>query len=202
MSTALDAAFGPGPYTVDDLHNSPDDGTGFELWNGWLIEKMSPSLRHNRISRGLRTLLIESARRAGANVVVDGGEYELALPSGVRKPDVFVLDASAEVTGVAEDATYLDPADILLVAEVVSRRSGSEIHDRTVKRIEYAMAGIPAYWIVDFRPEPRIEVLELDHGRYERKAPANGDELLVVDHPFEISAIPGTLYELGRRDSY
>ncbi|ONM48053.1 Uma2 family endonuclease [Nocardia donostiensis] len=202
MSAALDvsSSFGLGPYTAEDLHNSPDEGKGFELWNGWLIEKMSPSLRHNRMSRGLRHLFIEAARRAEADVLVDGGDYEFTFPTGIRIPDVFVLDAKAEEIGVADDETYIDPANLLLVAEVVSPRSGSEAHDRKIKRDEYALAGIPHYWIVDFRPIPRIEALDLEHGRYVRSSMVTGDEVLVVERPFEISVSPTVLYELGRRD--
>ncbi|WP_024800421.1 Uma2 family endonuclease [Nocardia sp. BMG51109] len=202
MSAALDfgSSFGSGPYTADDLHNSPEEGKGFELWNGWLIEKISPSLRHNRMSRGLRCLFIEAARRAGADVLVDGGEYEFIFPAGIRKPDVFVIDAKAEETGFAEGETYLDPSDLSLIVEVVSPRSGSEAHDRTIKRGEYAAAGVPHYWIVDFRPTPRIEALHLDAGHYVRTALATGDETLVVDQPFEISVTPNALYDLGRRD--
>ncbi|MGF6887202.1 Uma2 family endonuclease [Nocardia sp. GAS34] len=202
MSVAFDvgSSFGRGPYTAHDLHNSPEEGKGFELWNGWLIEKMSPSLRHNRMGRGLRSLLIDAARRAGADVLIDGGEYEFTFPSGVRKPDVFVLDAKAEEAGFAEGETYLDPADLLLVVEVVSPRSGSEAHDRRIKRDEYARAGIPHYWIVDFAPIARIEALDLDRGRYVTNTVVTGDEVLVVERPFEISVAPNALYDLGRRD--
>ncbi|RJO79894.1 Uma2 family endonuclease [Nocardia panacis] len=202
MSAAHDfgPSFGIGPYTSEDLRNSPEEGKGFELWNGWLIEKMSPSLRHNRMGRGLRHLFIEAARRANADVLVDGGEYEFKLPSGIRKPDVFILEAKAEETGFAEDEIFIDPSDLLLVAEVVSPRSGSEAHDRKIKRDEYAMVGIPHYWIVDFRPVPRIHALDLERGRYVTNSVVTADEVLVVERPFEISVAPSALYELGRRD--
>ncbi|MGX1810207.1 Uma2 family endonuclease [Nocardia sp. NPDC055321] len=199
MSAALDfnSAFGHGPYTADDLHNGPDEGKGFELWNGWLIEKMSPSGRHNRVSRGLRQLFIGAAQRAGAEVFVDGGEYEFQLPVGIRKPDVFILDRAAERAAVEADDVYFDPADLFLVAEVVSRRSGSEVHDRKVKRDEYAAVGIPHYWIVDFRPELRIEALDLVRGAYGNSRVVTGDELLTVHRPFDISITPNALLNLG-----
>lgn len=203
MSAALDfgTGFGQGPYTPDDLHNSPEDGRGYELWNGWLIEKMAPSGRHNRMIRGLRELFTDAAQRAAADVMVDGGEYEFQFPSGIRKPDVFIMAASAEWDVVAADDVYFDPSDLLLVAEVVSRRSGSEAHDRRVKRFEYAAAGIPHYWIVDFRPALRIEALDLQRGGYGNSRIVTGDELLVVDEPFEISVTPDILFELGRPGS-
>ncbi|MGX1809705.1 Uma2 family endonuclease [Nocardia sp. NPDC055321] len=188
---------GPGPYTVDDLHAGPEDGRGFELWNGWLIEKSSSSARHNRVSRGLRQLFTESALWAGVDVFVDGGEYEFELPGGIRKPDVFILDRAAEREGVeADDATFA-PSGLMLVAEVVSARSGSELHDRVIKRDEYAAAGIPHYWIVDFQPELRIEALELDSGVYRRSGIGTGGELLTIYRPFDIAVTPNALMELG-----
>jgi Uma2 family endonuclease len=185
-----------GPYTREDLHNDPEEGKGFELWKGWLIERMSPSVRHNRMSSGIRQILQEAARRAGADVVVDGGEYEFDFPSGIRKPDVFVLDGDAERAAFDADDVTIAPADVLLVVEVVSPRNGSEPHDRVYKREEYARAGIRQYWIVDFRPVPRIEVLELGPDRtYITTAVRTADEVLVVTTPFEITLVPSTLLQ-------
>lgn len=200
MSVAHDHDFsdGWGPYRVEDLHSGPDDGRGYELWNGWLIEKMSPSARHNRVADGLREVFVEAARRAGTDVFIGGGEYEFALPSGVRKPDVFILDGAAERAAVLADDTFFDPGDLELVAEVVSPRSGSEPHDRVFKRDEYARAGIPQYWIVEFKPIPRIEVLVRNSkGHYETGASAIGDRALTVTAPFEITVVPTALLGLN-----
>lgn len=201
MSAVLDfdQTFGHGPYTSDDLHECPEEGKGYELWHGWLIEKKSsPSGPHNRVGRGLRRLFAAAVQRAGVDAFSDGGEYEFRFPTGVRKPDAFILDSAAERAAVEADETFLDPADLALVAEVVSRRSGSEAHDRIIKRDEYAAAGIPHYWIVDFRPTLRIEALDLVKGRYGSGRIVTGDELLVVDQPFEISVTPNALFDLGR----
>ncbi|HEY6788265.1 MAG TPA: Uma2 family endonuclease [Trebonia sp.] len=60
-------------------------------------------------------------------------------------------------------------SDLLLVAEVVSPRSGSERTDRVQKVREYAQAGIPAYWIVELDPEPKVTVLVLSGDTYLRR---------------------------------
>ena len=44
------AAQGFGPYTILDLHELPDDGKGFELEDGWLIEAAAGA-RHNWVMR-------------------------------------------------------------------------------------------------------------------------------------------------------
>ncbi|RAY12345.1 hypothetical protein DPM19_24650 [Actinomadura craniellae] len=200
MSVAYEPLQGWGPYTIEDLHEAPEDGKGFELWNGWLIEKKAFSVRHNAVSSALREVFIAAARQAGADVFVDGSEYEFAVSSGVRKPDVFVIDTDAIHAACAADEILLDPADTLLVAEVVSRHSGSEAHDRVVKRAEYARSGVPRYWIVDFRPVPRIEVLERNEkGVYETTQIAVDDQALTVTEPFEITVVPADLLGLGGR---
>src|SRR4051812_14471800 len=44
-------------------------------------------------------------------------------------------------------SVWLTVADLLLVVEIVS--PGSEAMDSLVKRREYALAGIPQYWVID-----------------------------------------------------
>jgi Uma2 family endonuclease len=185
-----------GPYTVEDLHNSPDDGKGLELWNGWLIEKMSPAVRHGNAAANLRWILAQAAKRWGADVVVQGGEFEFAIGPGRRKPDVWVLHGDAYRAALGANETAIDPTDLLLVAEVVSPRSGSEAHDRWFKREDYAKAGIPQYWIVDYLPVPRIEALQLNTlGTYESAQVAVNDEPLTITKPFEVTVVPASLLE-------
>jgi Uncharacterized protein conserved in cyanobacteria len=151
------------------------------------------------VSANLREIFKEAARRAGADVFIDGGEYEFVVPTGVRKPDVFILDADAERAACEADELYINPADLFVVAEVVSPRSGSEPHDRVFKRDEYAKVGIPQYWIVDFKPVPRIEVLELNAGGvYKTTQVVTGDEILVVVEPFDMTVVPNALLGLDQ----
>ena len=63
-------------------------------------------------------------------------------------------------------AVWLALTDLLLVIEIVS--PGSEAMDEMVKRLEYAKAGIPHYWIVD-RDAPQTVTLHRlsGSGQYE-----------------------------------
>ncbi|MBA9007617.1 Uma2 family endonuclease [Thermomonospora cellulosilytica] len=186
-----------GPYTIEDLHALPEDGKGWELSQGWLVE-MSPSPLHGAVAGNLHDALARAAEAASAPVHVGrGGDEEFSIPAGVRKPDVFVIDSAARLATLMEDRSTYSGADLILVAEVVSRRSGSEQTDRVVKRREYAEAGIPWYWIVDFRPVARIEVLALnDRGAYETAHVAVDDEELKVSDPFPIILTPATLLDV------
>jgi hypothetical protein len=62
-----------GPYTVLDL---PEDGKGFELEDGWLIEVAAGS-RHSWALRTLARIIERAAADAGSQAVVcDGGECD------------------------------------------------------------------------------------------------------------------------------
>jgi putative restriction endonuclease len=73
-------------------------------------------------------------------------------------------------------------------------RCGSEAHDKSAKRADYASVGVPQYWIVEFKPVPRIEVLHLTTvGTYESAQVPEGDQPLAVTRPFEITIVPSAL---------
>ncbi|MFF5259506.1 Uma2 family endonuclease [Actinomadura viridis] len=78
--------------------------------------------------------------------------------------------------------------------EIVSPRSSSEQTDRVDKVFEYARAGIPQYWLIDLKPEPRIVVRTLGtDGRYHVTASVTAGSALKVDDPFPFSIDPADL---------
>jgi len=87
-------------------------------------------------------------------------------------------------------------SDLLLVAEVVSPRSGSERTDRVQKVGEYAKAGIPLYWIIELDPDPKVTVLSLGDDAYELVAEVRAGHVLNVREPFPVSFDPVALTEL------
>jgi Uma2 family endonuclease len=77
---------------------------------------------------------------------------------GGRIPDLVVW-SKAQADGV-----WLPVADVLLVAEIIS--PGSEGIDTVTKRIEYAAAGIPQYWVVEQDQPQTVTMHRLDGDRY------------------------------------
>ncbi|MFA1545539.1 Uma2 family endonuclease [Actinomadura chokoriensis] len=162
MSIAHDHG-GLGPYTVEDLHAREDEGRGLELEDGWLVE-LSPNPLHNMAYERLRQIIRTAAADADASLLVtSGSDWEIETPVGIRKPDVVVIPgdiAASWYDGVCP--ATIPGQDLLLVVEVVSPRSGSEGRDRFRKPQEYAAMGIPQYWLVDYTPEPIVQVFVLD----------------------------------------
>jgi Uma2 family endonuclease len=185
VSVAYD--YGYGPYTVEDLHGLPDNGRSYELVDGWLIE-LAPSTRHDFLAQRLSRLLEQAAQTAKARVYVQA-PMDVSTPAGARKPDVAVIDATAASSARRLGRSLYHGADVLLAVEVVSRGSGSEREDRGRKVTEYALAGISQYWIVDFDPEPRLQVLRLtaDQGLYGTPLVFSGDDTVKIEAPFPVS---------------
>ncbi|WP_246268126.1 Uma2 family endonuclease [Acrocarpospora macrocephala] len=183
-----------------DLHELPEDGKGFELEDGWLIEVAAGS-RHNWAARNLSRIIEAAAVRAGAAVIVcDGGEWEISTPAGIRKPDIFVIPREVARAVIIDESPKVIPGrEVLLAVEVVSPGSSSERNDRVRKVGEYAAVGISQYWIVDHHPNPRVQVLTLgEHGYTATPAVIAGTILtseIEADKSFEISFDPAVLLE-------
>jgi Uma2 family endonuclease len=191
VSVAYDHAFGP--YTIYDLDALPDEGKGHELADGWLIP-LSPSPRHDMAADILRDRLRAAARAAQAKVHIQG-PMDISTPAGVRKPDVGVMDRdAARIAHEANMRTFYG-RDVLLVAEVVSRRSGSEPVDRVDKLYDYAAAGIPQYWIIDLEPHPQIAIHILADGTYGAPAKVQAGEILRIESPFPFTIDPADLLD-------
>jgi Uma2 family endonuclease len=74
------------------------------------------------------------------------------------------------------------PAHWLLAVEVVSPTSRKT--DRFFKPIEYAQAGIPAYWRLELEPAPLLVVHRLAGERYDVVQELTGEGLVEV--PFRV----------------
>ncbi|MCU1483561.1 MAG: hypothetical protein JWN67_307 [Actinomycetia bacterium] len=165
------------PLTYRDLEGMPDDGRFYELSNGVLIVTPAANLRHQDLAFRIGRLL-DDHREAGQAILV---EAELRIRDDtVKRPDVQVVDRSLLV-GQAVMGT---PA---LVVEVAS--PSTSLLDRTEKRVVYAEAGIPAYWLVDLVART-ITVLELADGDYVEVAVLDADGRAEVSVPttFELDA--------------
>ncbi|MFJ4650424.1 Uma2 family endonuclease [Nocardia sp. NPDC088792] len=191
---------GFGPYTVLDLHELPEDGKGFELEDGWLIE-VAAGARHNWIARRLARIIEAAAAEARASVLVlDGGEWEISTPAGVRKPDVLVLPKDVGHAAIVDERPKLIPGtELLLAVEVISAGSSSERTDRVRKVREYAALGIPEYWIIEHQPEIRVHRSVLEGGSYGwETAVAEGAEFVAdldADKSIHITFDPAALIE-------
>ncbi|GAB4048863.1 Uma2 family endonuclease [Catellatospora paridis] len=125
-------------YTVDDLHTLPEDGLRFELIDGSISVSPSATGSHNMFARWIAQLLEDANPDTGYVVGTDQSvtidEHNEPRPDIVVLPSAYLDDSPFPVAGVR------------LVVEVVSPTSA--LRDTEIKRVLYARAGVPFYWVV------------------------------------------------------
>lgn len=158
----------------------PCDGKKTELVNGQIIEMTGPSTLHILIIRAITRLLNRHIlTRDYALECISGPGVEIPRAgrrSDARDPDIIVctreqLQALRPLT----KAMFLEGNSPALVVEVSS--PGNEPSDTVDKRLEYALAKIPEYWIVNpMRGYVLVLVLDTNTETYREAGEYRGDE--------------------------
>lgn len=134
--------------TFDD-----DDQSWYELINGEIVKKQSPTLRHQRISANIEFALRTYANQtrsgemlhAPLDVVLDDNNAYHPDVIFIKKERAFILDNPEEIVIGAPD----------LVVEILSKSTA--IYDKGIKKDVYEQYGVREYWLVD----PRTNTIEL-----------------------------------------
>jgi Uma2 family endonuclease len=148
--------------TVQEFHSLQFEGEDayYELINGIVVRKASPSPEHQEISQNLNFALSMFVRNrnsgkifaAPTDVFLD--EYNHLIPDlcFISESRLGMIDYREGIFGVPD-----------LVVEIIS--PGSVVKDRVDKHAAYERCGVREYWLVD--PENRsIEVLQNLDGNF------------------------------------
>ncbi|MGW3244285.1 Uma2 family endonuclease [Streptomyces sp. NPDC001070] len=141
-----------------------EEAWAVEIGEGVITMMMSPVNRHEliamRLARQIQRQIDDDAEWAG-HTAWSGPEIEAPAIGRMRRPDLVVVAEQA-----LDTPGFLDPADVALVAEVVS--TSNPENDYCEKTRDYPAMGIPLYLIID----PRNKTLAVlsDPG------PAPGDD--------------------------
>lgn len=149
-----------GNWTYADWMRLPNDSTRYEVIDGVLNMTPPPAIAHQFTSGNLVELMraFVRARQLG---------FVIASPVGVRLPTqpvplqpdiVYVSAARKSIIG----KEYIEGAPDLVV-EILS--PGNWIYDRKEKYQVYQTAGVPEYWIADYRLKT-IKVFALEEDGY------------------------------------
>jgi Uma2 family endonuclease len=180
----------PTPATEADLLALPEQGRGFEIIDGDLVEKQA-GFRHGRAQFNLAGLL-SPYRRSGGGSDGRGGWWFLTeqlvhfAPSQILRPDVagWLRERLPEPP---EDDDAVVRARPDWVCEIISpRKAGNDLIRK--KRI-YHQHQVPFYWIIDPRDESLtvlqwtargyLEILAAQRGERVRAEPFAAVELQV-----------------------
>ncbi|MET9487433.1 Uma2 family endonuclease [Nocardia sp. NPDC006630] len=156
----------PAPITVEIWKTLPEDFCRLvEVVNGEAVRAESPFRPHQKAARRIADF-IETAADAHMSRYNDGcldvdTDFDVLLwelpRATIRRPDAALFACAPP------DLRPLPASMVKLVVEVVS--PGTERVDTADKMAEYALAGIPWYWIVHLADNEVavIETFVLDH---------------------------------------
>lgn len=162
----------PIAITAGEYEELPELEVRVEVVDGYVHVSPSPQPTHQDVVLNL-TVALKSVCPPELKCVF-GIDVRLADdPLHVRIPDLVVVRRPVR--------RVRRPDQVLLAVEVIS--PGTRTIDRAHKRAEYAAAGIPHYWIVDWADGVSLEVLHLADGRYESQGVFK-DVPVRVEFPF------------------
>jgi len=143
------------------LEFDDNDPYWYELINGELMRKQSPTILHQKISGKIElylALYAESTKagmvlHAPLDVVLDDGNCYQPDILFIKKERFFILDDKEQIIIGAPD----------LVIEILSKSSAT--NDKGIKKDTYEIHGVREYWLVD-PIKKSIEVYALQDERY------------------------------------
>jgi Uma2 family endonuclease len=149
-----------GQWTYEDWLRLPDDGFRYEVLDGELHMAPPPATMHQTALVNLSNAIYNFARerRLGRVWVAPCGVLLPGQPVPVQ-PDIFFVSAARRDI-IGEE--YVEGAPDLVV-EVLS--PSNWLYDRREKFQAYLAAGVPEYWIVDYRART-VEVFVREGGAY------------------------------------
>jgi Uma2 family endonuclease len=171
-----------------------NDGTDtqYELVDGELIPMSLGTGKHGGISKFLERKFDDESAKMGRNWTAQKFSVGIRSPRGgrwdtSRVPDVVVLPVEQwDELSNREAVIELNEPPPILVVEVVSE--STRITDYRSKRSEYAVLGIPEYWIVDPIQEV-ITVCILVEGFYDAMTYSGEERIISPTFPeLDVSA--------------
>jgi Uma2 family endonuclease len=155
------------PLTYDDLPQTADDGSRYEIIGGELLVSPSPTTQHQRLVFLLARIIADFVDEHRLGMVLPGPvDVRLGVHTVVVPDLLFVRTERLEIIKSA----FVEGAPDLIV-EVASPSTRGR--DAVQKAAAYAEAGVPEYWLPD--PETRtFRMLVLHDGVYRDAEPVDG----------------------------
>jgi Uma2 family endonuclease len=173
-------------WTIADLELMPDDGRRYEIIDGSLVVSPSPTILHQRVVRWLVDALL-AGKPDGFDVLENVGVGLSGEDDRYLIPDACAVRSANSI--LDEDRAVLNPRDVPLVVEVVSRSSASM--DRELKPKLYAQAEIPSFWRVESGGDSiAVHVFRLSGGAYEQVRVVSSGETATLDDPWPVTLTP------------
>lgn len=145
-----------------EMEFDDDDNFQYELINGELMKKASPTIEHQRLVRKI-AFAIEKHLESNQAGEVFFAPLDVVLDEhNVPQPDVFFVGKDKKYILDENEQVVIGIPD--LIVEILS--PGSVKRDRITKKKIYEQFGVPEFWLVD--PSYKsVEIFRLTDGAYE-----------------------------------
>ncbi|MEJ6487035.1 Uma2 family endonuclease [Nostoc punctiforme UO1] len=178
----------PKVLTVDEFVSHYGECDRYELIDGELIE-MEPTGPHEQVSALIgRKLNVEIDRQDLSYFIPHRCLIKLLGTETAFRPDLIVLDQTQLINEPLwqQEPVITSANSIKLIAEVVSTNWQN---DYARKAEDYALLGVPEYWIVDYlgiggreyigKPkQPTVTICTLIGDEYQKQLFQNNDQLI------------------------
>ena len=156
--------------TLEEFAALPEDNTHrYELQEGVLIASPRPVFVHQTVMQCLAMELnLQLPKSLGALTEVEVVTNH-KFPGSVRVPDVVVMPRQLTKTTTPR-VTGKPGNEATIVVEIIS--PGSHTTDTVTKPVEYAILGIPHYWVIDLEPPISLTAYHLAGEFGYQEAPA------------------------------
>lgn len=145
-----------------EMEFDDDDNFQYELINGELMKKASPTIEHQRLVRKI-AFAIEKHLESNPVGEVFFAPLDVVLDDhNVPQPDVFYVGKDKEYILNETEQVVIGIPDIIV--EILS--PGSVKRDRIIKKKIYEQFGVPEFWLVD-PSYNNVEIFHLVGGAYE-----------------------------------
>ena len=197
----------PKLITIDEFIINYGDIDCYELIDGELTE-MEPTGPHEQVSGFLgRKLNVEIDRLDQSYFIPPRCLIKLLGTSTAFHPDVLVLDQTRLINEPLwqQEPVITSGSSIKLIAEVVSTNWQN---DYALKVEDYALLGVPEYWIVDYlgiggreyigKPkQPTVTICTLQDDDYQKQLFQNDDRLISSIFP-DLQLTAQKIFAAGR----
>ncbi len=133
----------------------------YELINGNLVRKQSPTLDHQLVSGEIEFLMMAYAKKTNTGRVVHAPMDVVLDDNNAYHPDIFFVKKERYFIFDEKEKVVIGAPD--LVVEILSKSTAAD--DKGDKRDNYEQYGVREYWLVD-PVRKSIEVYGLVNERF------------------------------------
>ena len=128
-----------------EMEFDDNDDNWYELINGELVRKQSPTYNHQMISGEIEFSLMTYAKKTQVGCVLHAPLDVVLDDNNVYHPDVFFVKKERYFIFNEKEKVVIGAPD--LVVEILSKSTAQ--YDRGDKRDTYEQFGVREYWLVD-----------------------------------------------------